>query len=123
MKNSGVILIVFILCANSLGCATATKVKYENKLNSLLGSSSDTLRKSWGPPDKTDTLDNGNKTFEYTKYKIQRGAMLVPINTGKYSTVVNTPTSTELWCTTQFTIDSKERIIKWSFKGNDCKSE
>ena len=140
-------LIVALVTLVLAGCATTAK--YEKILDAWVGHSTDELIRSWGPPQNTSALQNGDHVIEYDSHStFQTGGYTysVPITTynsgnvtmygdknitngyynGKSTTYVQKqmPLQTvDMNCTTLFTINSKDIIEKWSWEGNNCSSQ
>lgn len=104
------ISIVSIAIALLLGCATtaenqATAEKYNEVLNSWLGSDSDSLVKIWGPPKSTYRLNSGGQMLTYR---------------GESNPIVIGSVVSSWWCETVFTVDSAGAIVDWRYEGNNC---
>lgn len=135
MKN---LIYLFAMTMLLSGCAST--VKYEAKLNNLIGSSENALVASWGVPNKTYALDNGKKSIEYVhKETIQTGGYMytTPQTTYQSGTIgdksysgTSTTSVTEiapvqnykLFCKTSFVIDNSGKVESWHHEGNDCVS-
>jgi|WetSurMetagenome_2_1015567.scaffolds.fasta_scaffold1551186_1 hypothetical protein len=115
---------IFILTAFVIvGCATTAK--YEKVLNSWTGADINQLVSKWGYPDNSFQAPNGNRVYVYSR----SGSYTMPTNTninyyGNYAYATTTGGQTiNLRCTTYFEVDGTGKIIKWSYKGNNCKSK
>ena len=139
MKSKKIICILAIVL--TAGCATTEN--YENILKSWVGSHSDSLVASWGPPQSSFKMSNGGMILEYTDQRnvqiggytytrpqttYHSGSLYGSTNTsynGTSTTYVQTKTPTyniPLACVTRFTTNSYGRIISWSWQGNNCKA-
>lgn len=99
--------LLFSVLFLALGCATTAK--YEEKLNSWVGSPEDNLIQSWGPPTQSYPLDNGDKliTYDQTNGVAFAYGMAVPMR-----------------CKTTFTVSAAtHNITNWNYNGNACKSK
>ncbi len=125
MKKLCIVLILFTLTA----CATVEK--YNTMVRSHISSTQDELVGSWGIPDKTFTLSNGDVLFSY----INESTRHYEGTPGKVTKYVDKDgnvsfTSTEgtdsyyrdYICTTDFKIRDGI-VIDVNFRGNDCYSE
>ncbi|WP_312105541.1 hypothetical protein [Pygmaiobacter massiliensis] len=112
---------VFILLA---GCATSAK--YEAVLDSWIGSSELEIVRSWGPP--AQAYETGGRKF--LVYTSSRNVVLpgtaptyttnVVGNTAYTNSYGGTPAQNLAFsCETTFEL-SKETIVSWSYRGNDC---
>ena len=109
--------------------ACATEAKYQETLNTWLGSSEVALVQSWGPPDRVYELD-GNRYVTYAR----GGTTYLPGVAPSYQTTVigNTaytnavggmaPMVINQSCVTTFTVKNRE-IVDWRYEGNACKSK
>lgn len=94
--------LIFAIVLLISGCAPTQK--YGTMLDSWMGASAEKLILSWGIPQNTFIMSNGNKVIEYSRNRISR------IN------------NISIYCRTTFIIN-KGMIINWSWTGNDCKSK
>jgi hypothetical protein len=133
------IMFVLLLCLGLCGCATT--VKYERKLDILIGQSEEFLVATWGVPDKEYHLSDGKKAVEYMRkdtirtggytYTYPRTAYQSGVINGKaYSgTSVQYVTETapvqkfKLFCSTSFVISNSGKVESWHHEGNDCVSQ
>ncbi|HNX82221.1 MAG TPA: hypothetical protein PKL77_08765 [Candidatus Omnitrophota bacterium] len=129
-------IVMLVVCLGIAGCATTAQ--YEKQLNTLIGTSEDSLIASWGVPDKTYTLSNGKKALEFVhKYAAQSGGYLytVPQRTyysgtrgdksysGSATTYVTERMPVEkykFFCKTSFIIDTDGKVQSWHHEGNNC---
>lgn len=110
-KIATCILIGFVILQTS-GCAI-----YHKKLNPWVGRTSDQLLRSWGPPDSTVKLENGNVIVQYVE-----NYQHTPSMTMAYGNTENPPERKTTWkrCTTRFEVDGKtKQVVRWWFHG-DC---
>ena len=122
------LLLALLLLA---GCATTAK--YEAKLNSWVGADANSLVNSWGYPKSSFDAPNGNKVYVYQN----AGSITMPTtyqttanvtsygNTayGNATTNVYGGQTLNFWCKTFFEVDSTNRIVRWRWEGNRCKSK
>ena len=128
MKTSIVCLMVSTLL---FGCATTAK--YEAVLTSWVNADINALTNSWGYPSGSFNAPNGNKVYVY-----QNGGSLTMPTTyqtqanvygygnyayGTATTNVYGGQTLNYWCRTFFEVDSSDRIVKWSWQGNNCVSK
>jgi hypothetical protein len=109
-----------------VGCATTAK--YEEVLNTWIGADVNQLVDSWGYPQNSFEAPNGNKVYTYSS----SGQITMPTQTNSNyniygNTIYGSTTTTggqtiNLSCTTHFEADPTGRIVKWSYKGNQCKT-
>lgn len=130
----------------STGCASTAN--YEKKLASWVGSNTDNLVSSWGPPQGFFKLSDGGSVLEYGQARdVQIGGYTytAPQTTyesgsvsaygsrgsayGNYSGTQTTyvqqqsPTyNVNVWCKTRFTANPHGVITNWSWEGNNCVS-
>ena len=91
-----------LLLISTLLAGCATSANYEKVVDSWVGSSEDELIRKWGVPTSSySTSDN--------KYITYRRTRIVDYGSGPF----------QKSCETTFTLQN-ERIVSWSFKGNDC---
>ena len=118
MKKSivtrSVVLGIFSLVI--LSCASTAK--YEEILNSWMGSDVNDLIGCWGPPSDEYTMPNGNKMYTW----LWVGGTLVTSNYNKFLNMTITNEVT-YWCKTTFTVNSAGRIVNWMHEGNACKAK
>jgi hypothetical protein len=128
MRRMTAVLVVVLL---SSGCATTAK--YEAVLNTWLNNDINALTNSWGYPSGSFIAPNGNKVYVY-----QRGGSFTMPTTyqtqanvygygnmayGTATTNVYGGQTLTFWCRTFFEVDSSNRIVKWSWQGNNCVSK
>jgi len=136
--------IALVISSVFLIASCATQEGYKNLLNSWVGSHVDTLVMSWGPPQGSHTLSNGNKVIQYddrrtvhmpgttyttpqTNYhsgSIMGGGGIVDYSGTSTGYVTHTTPGYSIAqrCVTRFTIDSLGIIQKWAFEGNACRA-
>ena len=127
---------VFVMLGSTLvGCAT--EEKYDEIVNSWVGSRADDLVLAWGPPTSSYEFSTGGSVLEYEESEqIQMGgySYSAPQNTytsdGLYTqmtttyTTVTTPASTyDYVCVTRFTVDASNVITGVATEGNNCVAE
>jgi hypothetical protein len=101
MRKIYILFPVFTLLISSC----VTKKKYEASLNSWVGRTESELVTKWGAPSNNYTTEDGLKVLSYSESGIYMN---------KYG-------GGTLSCTATFIINAKEkRVIKWTYKGNDC---
>jgi hypothetical protein len=103
-------LISFILLA--VCSCTPNWTKIRSDMDSWNGAPADELYMSWGPPQGTQALSNGNTIVSYsTATNLSTG--------GYYAGNVWVPQdNSTLTCKVLFTIDKEEKIVNWSYSGN-----
>ena len=130
---------ILLLCLGLYGCATT--VKYEAKLNILVGQSEDFLIATWGVPDKEyrlsdgkkaiayvrkDTVRTGGYTYAYPQTVYQSGTIggKAYRGTSTQYAVETTPVQKfKLSCNTSFVINSSGKVESWHHEGNNCISQ
>jgi len=132
---------IFILLLSLALCGCATTVKYEARLNNLIGQTEDFLVATWGVPDKEYHLSDGKKAVEYVRKDIVRSGgntYTYPQTVYQSGTIDGKPysgTATQLvtettpvqkfklYCNTSFVISSSGKIESWHHEGNNCVSQ
>jgi hypothetical protein len=142
-------LILFLCSLMVLTVSCATTANYEKILDTWLGSSVDNLIASWGPPQGSYTLSNGESVIEYIRqgslpiggytYTVpqttyhsgnvsaygSRGSYAYGNYFGTSTTYVQKQTpvyNISLVCRTSFWIDGNGFIKRWQWQGNHCKA-
>jgi hypothetical protein len=137
-------ILAALLCAAFVtGCAT--EEGYKQILNSWVGADVDQLVMSWGPPDRGYKLNSGGSVLEYgsqrtvttggyTTYKpvttYQSGSVYgnyggSALYSGSSTTYVpqTSPVYTyDYTCVTRFNVGENNKIVSWSYEGNDCRA-
>ena len=118
--------LLIIALVTIVGCAgSPTQKGYEQMLQSWQGADINALIAKWGPPSRTDELQNGNKMYTYNKYQTTSGYS--PRGTPSTTTVNvygNTaPARTTPSCSVSFTTDSSQRVTAWRYEGNSCRAQ
>ena len=114
-----------------LGClslgACATTTQYENRVDSWEGKDSSTLVKTWGQPDATEKMANGDRILLYTRLKHE------PYSFAESDRVIATKTATTrktasadgdnlyVKCSTYFSVNKENKISFVEYRGDDCK--
>ena len=103
-------LISFILLA--VCSCTPNWTKIDSDMASWDGAPADELYMSWGPPQGTQVLSNGNTIASYSTS--------ANLTTGGYyaGNVWISENNTTLTCKVLFTIDEGGKIVNWSYDGN-----
>jgi len=119
--------VVFLSLLLLTSCATTAK--YNAKLDTWVGKDIYSLIDSWGYPDSTVELPNGNKVYTYSKAEsLYVPPMMTTTTTVDYGVAYSRTTGyggghINNWCKTSFeTEGSTGNILKWTHKGNHCKS-
>jgi hypothetical protein len=94
------------------GCATTNR--YERMLQSWVGASADDLIETWGPPSAAAPLGDGGRILEWSWL----GGTVVYAQRLGYGTLA---TGSQAWCQTSFRVDERNRVIRWSWRGNSCR--
>ena len=109
----------------TLSCATTEG--YNKLLDTWIGSSADSLVNSWGPPSSVYNKDNGEKMLTFVRggQMYMPGTQTTTGTVGPYGTINTTTTGSagsyiNLNCTTTFTVSKENKIIHWSWRGNNC---
>ena len=115
------------------GCAT--REKYEQRVQSWVGHTSDDLARAWGPPSGNYKLNNGNTMIMYEANSVEAytsptqvyqapgtviGNVFYP---GPTTVTGGTTTTVQKRCRTQFEVDGAGRIVGTGFEGNACKAK
>ena len=105
-----IILLIFLTTLSA--CFSPNWNAIQASLNSWMGVSEDELYVTWGPPQNTQSLSNGNKLVMYTSE--------CNLTTGGYNCggVWIPQDNSTLSCKIMFTIDTSGKIISWSYDGN-----
>lgn len=119
-------LIIAIITLFVTGCATTAK--HEKALNSWLGATELALVRSWGPPQQSYEV-GGKKFLVYVSSRNVHLDGSAPnyrstrIGNTVYTNKISEYDSQDLTftCKNTFELDG-DRIVGWSYKGNDCKS-
>lgn len=137
--------LVTVALAGLLLAGCATTANYEAKLNTWVGSNADMLVESWGPPDRSYALSDGSKVLEYDRSRmvsIGGFAYTTPQTSYTYGNInsmgggmasysgyttsyVQRQTPVEnvaMSCSTRFTVNPQNIIVRWAYQGNDCRS-
>jgi outer membrane lipoprotein-sorting protein len=111
LKRTGFICF-FLMILLALSSCTPNWAKIDSDMASWHGAPADELYMSWGPPQGTQTLSNGNTIVSYSiSTNLTSG--------GYYSGNVWIPEdNTTLTCKVLFTIDGNGQIINSSYDGN-----
>jgi hypothetical protein len=117
MRHVLAFLIAFLLLVS--GCATTAN--YQVMINTWIGHDQNDLISSWGPPNQTYRMPNGNVMFtwlhERMKAEYSPGTGTLPDGT-EYLTADQTG-STRIWCKTTFTtVGGRVTHARW--EGNGC---
>jgi|GEM_PF-2527960 len=113
------------------GCATTQN--YALTVYSWQNVNISQLYPSWGYPNSTQTLTNGNQLVTYNHSTTVTTPTTISHNstgTGdehshqhNSTTVISGGNTTTYRCTTAFEVNRNNIIINTSFKGNDCKAD
>jgi hypothetical protein len=89
-----------------------------------MGHDIDELVSAWGYPQSSFQAPNGNTVYTYSSqgsYKMPTNTTVnVYGNTG-YATTTGGQTL-NFWCQTFFEVNSNKKIVRWQYKGNNCRS-
>jgi hypothetical protein len=113
-------------------CAQPTVQAYEAQLEQFVGRPVDELAMSWGPPQGTFTMADGNTVMEYSKNEGYSSGSGTTVGLGGFSSGGSVGTGLGLsfplggggvepkQCKTRFIV-SPDRIVKsWGHEGNAC---
>ena len=110
--------------------ACATQEGYRQVVQSWVGSHTDALVLSWGPPDSSYRLSDGRTVLQYDERRVvQTGGFTsyepAIVDTGDgvattYVPVTSPPTLTMLRCVTRFIADQNAIVRSFSFEGSAC---
>jgi hypothetical protein len=129
------------------GCAT--NAKFQERMNSWIGSSEAALVSRYGPPNASYTLQDGGKVLQYTKgdnIVIGGGTVLQPVTSygtgnvavnsggrtafGTYNQTTTTYVTqqqpaynVQRVCTVNFTLSPDGTVVRWDAEGNHCVSK
>jgi hypothetical protein len=130
---------IFFVTLFFFAVSCATTAKYEKLLDSWMGANVNELIRSWGAPNSSYEMSNGNKILTYMRSR--SGSIPIynqPQSTTHQGTIYGsggmtnysgTSTSTYgtttyipvTWsCKTEFTVNAQETIINWRWQGNNC---
>jgi hypothetical protein len=112
-----------------VGCATGAKT--DAAMKSWLNSNVSELVASWGPPDSSVQLPDGNIIYTWTG----RGSYTTPTQTttnasaygignSAYGTAQSTTTggqTIQYWCQKSFTVSASGKILSYHWQGNACR--
>lgn len=118
-------LVACVACLVLLACASAcaTTAKYNAMLDTWKGHSAASLIESWGPPDNVYSLADRGQILEYSRQVcVKNPAFACPIYSPTPCFEGAYQPSTCHRCTTRFTTDEFNLIIKWSWEGDSCKA-
>lgn len=109
--------LLLLLFSAFLLSACATTGKYEEKLQSWVGSNEADLVRDWGPPNSVYTLTGGGKILTYTRSTLPQSKTTYDATDRSLNT-----SSAQYICTTNFTVDGGGKITTWRWEGNACRS-
>lgn len=125
MKKIFIFAVVILLA----GCTSYTKEAYKRKLNTWMGSEPIDLVRSWGPPKQTYEVGGHQflvyiKDYDFTIPASQPTYQTSFIGDKAYTTAIggHDEITFNHHCETTFEV-SENKIINWSFKGDDCVAE
>ncbi len=139
IKFSSYVALLFLIVITTSGCATT--VKYEAKLNTLIGESEDSLIAAWGVPDREYHISDSKKAIEYVRKSTVKmggdtyiepriayqsgtiGNKTYSGTTTQYVTETTPVYKYKLFCKTSFIIDKSGKVESWHHEGNDCVSQ
>jgi hypothetical protein len=102
--------------------AKLTKLKnaqYQAKLNIWIGSDINKLIESWGPPNAVVGALNDNRVYVYSKSSDYKPA-INNINTDANSVAKEEGRTDQQECNTYFETDFNGKILKCTFRGDNC---
>lgn len=117
-------LLVVLASAFLYGCATG--VQTEEAMKTWIGGSVDSLIQSWGPPQSSVNLSNGQQmhTWRHTSSYTAPVSSTTSIYGGPYIATAYTDTyggqTYNFWCERSFTVNKHGTITRWSWRGNNC---
>jgi len=128
--NKMTLWIVMISCIFLAGCATTAK--YQAMLDQWHGQDISAFTKVWGYPDRQTKAPNGNTVYVY-RYRNTTTFPQTTVpgytrveNSDGNTTVTTVPTyhsgggTYHYNCTTWVEVNSQQKIVQASFRGNDC---
>lgn len=113
-----------------LGCSSSEN--YAKALNTWHGASERALFKTWGTPQETEKLPDGNTLYTYRIAERESPPVMYVPNYSRVSTQNGNATLLSqppiqrngdrqtFWCDTQFEVNQNGMIVKSSFEGNNC---
>jgi hypothetical protein len=112
MKKLSYYFITLIFLSSLTACFSPNWNAVTASMKSWEGAMENELYTSYGPPQGTQTLSNGNKLVMYTSE--------CNLTTGGYmaGNVYIPQDNSTLSCKVMFTIDPAGKIINWSYEGN-----
>lgn len=112
------------------GCASTDK--YNEMLDTWIGADINKLVDVWGYPQNTIEAPNGNKVYVYNQsssYQLPEVKTTTSNHAISGNNISGTSTSystggvaVNQQCTTYFEVDDNNKILKWTWKGNNCKA-
>ena len=125
-------LFIALLCVSLVGCATTAG--YKAVLNSWVGTNESALISSWGVPQNSYVMADGQRAIEYIKStNVQTGGHTYteakttyhyygpyPVPSTQYVTHQVPIQNFTYWCKTTFIVNSSGTIQTWRFEGNNC---
>ena len=108
--------VLLLICG---GCVSSEK--YSAAMDSWLGADVNKLVDSWGYPDNTLKIANGNTVYIYNRSTSYTTPVTVvnPVYGTSYASGGQT---VNLDCQTFFEVDKNNQIVNWQWKGNNCVS-
>ena len=126
-----------LVFATSVGCAARAKALiptpptipttegYEQVLNSWVGADADLLLRAWGSPNATFPMTDGT-LWTYSRASSYRTNIYSTTTYNSLTDSLHTTTTggdtINLRCQTEFEIDGSNRIVRWRWSGNSCRS-
>jgi predicted small secreted protein len=122
-----VVLSTLLLSACATSENNVNKEKYKNELREWIGQDVNELVAAWGASGDSTKGSSGNIIYEYISAEIYTTPTKDRYSFISYAGAVSgglTRTggqTKELWCKTYFEINESNIVIRWGWKGNNCK--
>ncbi|MCB2182459.1 MAG: hypothetical protein KQH63_10565 [Desulfobulbaceae bacterium] len=126
----------FISCVLLVSCAsldTSSNEPYKRVCQSWMGHNINELIRSWGYPQRKDSMPNGNTLYTYDKRSVEQTPVVTSPGVTTYNKAYGTvykyqspgiTTGGDIvtyYCITSFEVDGNGKIVFWRFEGNSCR--
>lgn len=117
LKRFVLTAITLALISASETWAMRTRKNLEAALQSWYGQNADILVSQWGAPQSVYELESGGKVITYIINTASGGSSIPMGGTGTYWHV-----NRQWSCKVNFTTTSDNRVVRWSYEGNNCRA-
>ena len=110
------------LCLLLIACGVveiATKEKYHKELDRFVGGKIERVVSEYGQADDVSESPNGNRLFIYTSSNTSTTPVTCTTDAQGKNNCVGGNTNHN-WCKTYFEVNSKNLVLNYSLKGNNC---